>query len=141
MIILDTNVVSEVMKPNPEPAVKDWLDAQPEETLWLSSVTVFEIMCGIESLPTGKRKTGLADAFNELLQKDFDNRVLAFDEQHARKAGEIFARLRGQGQNPEYRDIQIAGVVGAFAAVLATRNIRHFAGTGVSLTNPWDFQP
>lgn len=141
MIILDTNVVSEVMKPNPEPAVKDWLDAQPEETLWLSSVTVFEIMCGIESLPTGKRKTGLADAFNELLQKDFDNRVLAFDEQHARKAGEIFARLRGQGQNPEYRDIQIAGVVAAFAAVLATRNIRHFAGTGVSLTNPWDFQP
>ena len=100
MIILDTNVVSEVMKPNPEPAVKDWLDAQPEETLWLSSVTVFEIMCGIESLPTGKRKTGLADAFNELLQKDFDNRVLAFDEQHAPKGGRNLREASRSGTKP-----------------------------------------
>ncbi len=141
MIILDTNVVSEMMKPQPNAVVKDWMDAQLEETLWLSSVTVFEIACGIELLPTGKRKEGIADAFNELLINDFENRVLAFDDQHARRAGEIFARLRSQGQHPEYRDVQIAGIVAAFNAVLATRNTKHFSDTGVTLTNPWDFQP
>lgn len=141
MIVLDTNVVSEVMKPQPDTVVRDWLDAQPDEKLWLTSVTVFEITCGIELLPNGKRKTGLADAFNELLVNDFDGRVLAFDDQHARRAGEIFARLRSQGQNPEYRDIQIAGVVAAFDAVLATRNTKHFSGTGVTQINPWEFQP
>lgn len=141
MIILDTNVVSEMMKPQPDSVVRDWLDAQPDETLWLTSVTVFEITCGIELLPNGKRKTGLADAFNELLVNDFDSRALAFDDQHARRAGEIFAGLRGQGQNPEYRDIQIAGIVAAFNAVLASRNAKHFSGMGVKLINPWKFQP
>ncbi|MDA8746449.1 type II toxin-antitoxin system VapC family toxin [Rubripirellula amarantea] len=141
MIVLDTNVISEVMKPVPDPVVKDWLDAQVDETMWLTSVTVFEIACGVEQLPSGKRKTALVDAFNELIVKDFQNRVLAFDDQHARKAGELWAKLKSLGRVSEFRDIQIAGIVATFKATLATRNTRHFLDTGVKLIDPWNVTP
>lgn len=138
MIILDTNVLSEVMRVQSDLAVTAWLDAQPIRDLWLSSITVFEISCGIETLPNGKRKTRLAEALDDLLVVDFGGRIADFDEQSARLAGQLFARQKATGWNPDFRDAQIAGIATAHQARLATRNTKHFEGTGLVLINPWD---
>jgi len=137
LILLDTNVISALMQREPDAAVVQWLDSQPPESIWTTSITVFEIRFGLELLASGRRRTALEQAFNDMLEADFENRVVAFDEAAAQAAGEIAAQRRRTGRSVEIRDVQIAGIAAARKAAVATRNVRHFAGLGVELIDPW----
>jgi predicted nucleic acid-binding protein len=137
VILLDTNVLSAFMKPEPDAAVVAWLDTQPRKSLWTTAITVFEIRTGLELLPLGRRRQSLEDAFTRALQQAFDGRVVPFDETAAQAAGRITAERRKIGRSLEIRDVQIAGIAVARKAAVATRNIRHFEGLGLELINPW----
>ena len=137
MILLDTNVVSALMRRTPESEVVDWLDGQPSESLWTTSITVFEVQTGIELLEPGRRRRQLEDAFAELLGQDLAGRVQAFDERAALAAGGIAASRRHAGRTLEIRDLQIAGIATVRRATLATRNARHFEDLGIPLVDPW----
>jgi predicted nucleic acid-binding protein len=138
MILLDTNVLSALMQHMPDPVVASWLDGQPAESIWTTSVTVFEIRTGIELLERGRRRKRLEQVFSQLLTEDLEGRVKPFDQAAAVAAGTIAATRQRAGQTVEIRDVQIAGIATARRAKLATRNTRHFEGTGVGLINPWD---
>jgi len=137
VIVLDTNVISALMRREPEPAVVRWLDDAPAESLWITSVTVFEVRFGLDLLVAGRRRRQLEDAFVRAIEEDFENRVLDFDRAAAEAAASIAARERRAGRTIEIRDVQIAGIAFARKATLATRNVRHFDGLGVALVNPW----
>lgn len=137
MIVLDTNVVSTLMRREPEPAVVSWLDSLPAESVWTTCISVFEIRLGLEVLVDGRRRRALEEAFAKALAEDFENRVLPFDEAAAQAAGIIAAERRRAGRSVEIRDVQIAGITKARKATLATRNTRHFEGCGLTLVDPW----
>lgn len=137
MILLDTNVLSALMRREADPVAVAWLDAQPPESIWTTAITVFEIRFGLEILAKGRKRHALEEAFNSALAEDFDGRVLAFDQAAADAAAAIAARQREAGRPVEIRDVQIAGIAAARKSTLATRNTRHFEATGISLTDPW----
>ncbi len=137
MIVLDTNVVSELMKRSPQKAVVAWLDAQPSKSIWTTSITVFEIFFGIETLPGGKRQTAIRKAFESALENELEGRVLNFDLASASESAMISAALHRVGRPVDVREVQIAGIVSARHATLATRNTKHFADAGVALVDPW----
>jgi toxin FitB len=105
--------------------------------MWTTAITVFEIRFGLEIMVNGHRRCRLEEAFAKALEEDLDDRVLPFDQPAALAAGVIAAEQRRQGRPVEIRDVQIAGIAAARKAALATRNIRHFEGTGIPLINPW----
>jgi predicted nucleic acid-binding protein len=137
MILLDTNVLSALMQEKPDPHVVAWLDLQPAESIWTTSVTVFEIRFGVEILAAGKRRRFLEDTFEQMLAEDFDGRVVPFDERAAQWAGRFAAARRRAGRTIEIRDAQIAGIAAARKATIATRNVRHFDALGPALIDPW----
>ena len=137
MIILDTNVLSTLMCKLPDAAVVRWLDRQPAESIWITSVTLFEARLGLALLPDGKRRTTLASAFARLLEEDLQNRVLDFDTGAAIEAAELAARRQRAGRPVDIRDTQIAGIALARRATLATRNARHFADLKINVIDPW----
>lgn len=137
MIVLDTNVISALMRREPDPAMIAWLDGLPVESVWITSITVFEVRFGLDLLAAGRRRRQLEEAFAKALEEDFEGRVLSFDRAAAEAAAEIAARERRMGRTIEIRDVQIAGIAAARKATLATRNVRHFEGLGVNLVNPW----
>jgi predicted nucleic acid-binding protein len=137
VIVLDTNVVSALMRREVDPIVIAWLDDQPPESIWTTAVTVFEIRFGLEILADGRRRRQLEDAFNHALADDFEGRILAFEQSAAQEAASIAARRRQAGEPIEIRDAQIGGIVAARRASLATRNTRHFADLGITLVDPW----
>jgi len=137
VIILDTNVISALMQRDPDRSVVAWLDGQPPESVWTTSVTLFEIMYGLALLAKSKRRVALEEAFAASLSEDLGARVLAFDEDAARHAAVLSARARRAGRPVEIRDVQIAGIAGARRAQLATRNTKHFEAFGVRLVDPW----
>lgn len=138
MILLDTNVLSALMRTTPDPVVLDWLDNQPVESIWTTSIAVFEIRAGIELLERGRRRKQLEQAFTKLLTDDLSGRVQTFDQAAAVAAASIAASRQRAGRVAEFRDVQIAGIAVARHATLATRNPRHFEGTGVDLIDPWN---
>lgn len=113
-----------------------WLDAQPGESVWLTSITLFETAFGLALLPAGKRRHALEDAFAALLAQDLDGRVAAFDGAAANAAAMLAAKRRRAGRPVAMRDTQIAGLAIARRAMLATRNVRHFEGVP-TVVNPW----
>lgn len=137
MILLDTNVLSALMRREADPVVVAWLDAQPPESIWTTAITVFEIRFGLGILAEGRKRKALEEAFASALDEDFDGRVLAFDQAAADAAAAIAARQRQAGRPVEIRDVQIAGIAAARKAALATRNTRHFEGAGITLIDPW----
>jgi predicted nucleic acid-binding protein len=137
VILLDTNVLSALMQRDPEPAVVAWLDGLPAESVWTTAVTVFEVRFGLELLTAGQRRRRLEEAFAKALEDDFEGRVLPFDHAAATAAGAIAAKQRRAGRPVEIRDVQIAGIALARKAALATRNVRHFEGLGLTLIDPW----
>lgn len=137
MIILDTSVLSAVMRRLPDAAVVGWLDRQPAESIWISSVTLFEARLGLALLPDGKRRTALASAFARLLEEDLQNRVLDIDTGAASEAAELAARRQRAGRPVDIRVIQIAGIALARHATLATRNARRFADLKINVIDPW----
>jgi len=137
VILLDTNVLSALMRHEPEQTVIRWLDALPPESVWTTSITVFEVRLGLEILARGRRRRRLEEAFSKALEEDFENRVVVFDRPAAEAAGRIAAERRRAGRPVEIRDVQIAGIATARKAKLATRNLRHFEGLGLDLIDPW----
>lgn len=137
MIILDTNVLSELMRRAPDAAVLEWVDGQPPESIWITSVTVFEVEFGLALLPKGRRRSQLEEAFAAMLSEDLDGRVLAFDDEAARRSAGFGAKAQKAGQAVEIRDLQIAGIAADRRAVLATRNTRHFDRFGLRVVDPW----
>ncbi len=137
MILLDTNILSALMLREPDTAVVSWLDRQSVESVWTTTITVFEIRFGLENLAGGKRRHQLEDIFNQALEIDLEGRVLPFDLAAARASASIAAQQRKIGRPVEIRDVQIAGIALANKATLATRNIRHFQGLGIHLIDPW----
>lgn len=138
MILLDTNVVSALMRRGPEPVVVVWLDDQPAESIWTTSITVFEVQAGLELLTPSRRRQQLERAFDELLADELQGRIQSFDQAAARAAGNIAATRQKAGRPVEIRDVQIAGIATARRATLATHNTRHFDGLGVALVDPWE---
>ena len=137
MMILDTNVLSALMQQPPEPQVVAWLDRQSAESIWITSVTLFEARYGLELLPAGHRKTTLQEHFGSLLQDDLENRVLVFDANAANEAAALAASRKAIGRPVDMRDTFIAGIAQARRATLATRNLRHFDDLTVPVVNPW----
>ena len=136
MIVLDTNVVSEAMKPEPAPAVRDWLDEQAAETLYLSSVTVAELLFGIGALPEGRRKEKLAATLNGLLGL-FEGRILPFDTAAARHYADLAVAARHSGQGFPTPDGYIAAIATAHGFAVATRDASAFKTAGVPIIDPW----
>jgi predicted nucleic acid-binding protein len=141
VILLDTNVVSELMRRAPAAAVVAWLDQQPAESIWTTSITVFEVRTGLELLDPGQRRRDLERAFALLLDDDLEGRVQSFDPPAAIAAGTIAALRQRAGRTLEVRDVQIAGIATARKATLGTRNIRHFSGLSVPLVDPFSHSP
>ena len=137
MILLDTNVISEAMKPAPERSVRDWLDAQAAETLFLSSVTIAELSFGIAALPKGRRKDNLSAALAGLLAL-FAARVLPFDTAAAQRYGELAAKARIAGRGFPTPDGYIAAIAATQGFIVATRDASAFAAAGLKVINPWN---
>jgi predicted nucleic acid-binding protein len=138
MTILDTNVVSEIMRPVPAPAVLRWISDQISEELHLTAITVAEVFYGIELLPPGKRQEILRAGAEQLLQVIFTDRILTFDARAAREFSQIASSRRKQGRPMSEFDAQIAAIARAKNAVIATRDTGDFEGCGVKLVNPWE---
>ena len=137
MIILDTNVLSALMRPKPEQVVSRWLDSQPWESIWTTSITLFEIQLGLGILAAGSRKRSLTTAFDELLHQDLQDRILDFDSPAAIAAASFAASRQSAGRPVDVRDTLIAGIAVARRASIATRNVKHFKDAGVPVLNPW----
>ena len=137
MIILDTNVLGTLMRSLPDTAVVKWLDRQPAESVWITSVTLFEARFGLALLPSGRRRQRLELEFDRLLREDLENRVLDFDSAAAVEAASLAAAQQKSGRSVDMRDTQIAGIALACHATLATRNVRHFADLEISIVDPW----
>lgn len=137
MIILDTNIISELMKPLPAQSLLAWLDQQESDTLFITSVTVGEIMYGLHALPEGRRRASLEDAFKKVLNEAFAGRSHPFDDLAAMQYGKIMSACKGKGRGMSVCDGQIAAIVAAHRCQLATRNIKDFEACGISVVNPF----
>jgi len=137
MIILDTNVLSALMRQSADKKVVGWLDKQPRTSIWTSSITILEIRYGLQILPGGKRRSALIQTFEKVLVDKIENRVAPFDAVAAQQAGDLMALRHRKGRPGELRDTMIAGIVLASHATLATRNTLHFEDLSVAVVNPW----
>lgn len=137
MIILDTNVISEIMRPTPDPAVGTWLAAQDSLDLTTTTITIGEIQRGIVRLPAGKRRKDLEARFSAFLEEAFSGRLLAFDKDAAFACAAVSAARERKGLHADAVDMMMAGVVKSAGARLATRNTSDFEECGIALTNPW----
>ena len=137
MIGVDTNAVSELMGLEPAPAVLEWVDRQPAEHVWLTAVTLAELLYGIGRLPEGQRKATLAAGLEAMLPEDLDHRVAAFDEPATAHYADIVVVRERTGRPISSADAQIAAVCRSHGATIATRNVHDFTGTGITIVNPW----
>jgi toxin FitB len=137
MIVLDTNVISEVLRPVPEPSVLDWLANQPRASLFTTNVTRGEILYGIRLLSDGKRRRGLWDAAKNIFDDDFADQVLSFDSDAADMYAEIAASRRAAGKPISQFDAMIVAMARSRGASLATRNVKDVEDCGVDVINPW----
>jgi predicted nucleic acid-binding protein len=138
LIVVDTNVISELTRQSPAPSVVSWLDSLAADEVATTAITAAELLDCVERLPDGRRKTELAAAIHSLLGDDFGGRVLAFDEQAARRYAEIVSRRERLGRPIGFPDAQIAAICRAIGATLATRNTDDFEETGIDLIIPWN---
>ena len=138
MIVLDTNVISEPLKTQADPAVQRWLDRQEAETLYPTTVNLAEVLIGIELLPEGKRKKGMATAMRELLQALFGTRLLSFDEEAAVAYSVLISRAMAKGYTISVADGQIAAIAAVHGFTVATRDTAPFLAAGVPVLNPWE---
>jgi len=137
MILLDTNVISEMMRERPEPAVSAWLDKQPEEELWTASVVLAELLSGIDMMPVGRKQRALSEAVEAMIAEDFRGQILDFDLRAARQYGHILATRRKMGRPIREFDAQIAAIASVHRAALATRDVKDFIACGLKVIDPW----
>lgn len=137
MIILDTNVLSECLRPKPEPCVLAWLSTQSRTRLFTTTIVESEILYGVRLLPDGARKTALTEAVRAIFNHDFSGRVLSFDRDAATAYAELASSRKAAGRPIAQFDAMIAAVAYSTGAVLATRNLKDFEGCKIDLLNPW----
>jgi predicted nucleic acid-binding protein len=137
MIILDTNVLSELMRPKPSANVLRWIEKQPEMELFTTSITEAEIFYGIEILPKGKRRELLTVLADAVFAEDFSGRIYGFDSEAARVFSKIMSSRRASGRPISQSDAQIAAIAKVARAKLATRDVQDFEQCGIDLVNPW----
>jgi toxin FitB len=139
MVILDTNIISAMIReePRPDPAIVSWLDSQSWLSMWITSITVLEIRFGFAIMAAGRRQTSRLLAFERVLDEDLERRVLPFDSAAAEQAASLMEQRRRAGRPGDLRDTMIAGIALAHRATLATRNVRHFDDLGVPVVDPW----
>ena len=137
MIVLDTNVVYALMLDRPDADVVRWLDEQAPRSIWTTSITVFEVRYGIARMAAGARKRRLSALFDALLDEDLQGRVVDFDSSAAEHTATLMAELQSAGRRIDLRDGMICGIALARRADVATRNVRRFASTPVTIVNPW----
>lgn len=141
MILLDTNVISELVRSEPSQAVLDWLDELDAGQVATTAITVAELLYGVARLPEGRRKQQLETAIAELIDRDLAGRVHAFDSVAAGHYAQLVDARERAGKPMSAADAQIASIARAVGATLATRNTRDFAGVGVKLIDPWQLRP
>lgn len=137
MIVLDTNVISEVMRETPDEQVVTWLGRQKSLNLAVTTITLAEIQRGLKRLPAGKRRKQLETNFFHFIARGFQGRVLPFDEQAARMYGDVCAQRESKGLHADALNLMIAAIVKSANASLATRNVSDFEQCGIKLINPW----
>jgi toxin FitB len=137
MIVLDTNVVSEPLRPAPSASVMDWIRSQPNTVMFATTITEAELLYGIALLPLGKRRSSLESAVQREFTVQFSGRILSFDSAAAREYAEIAATRRRAGRPMSDADARIAAIARSRGAELATRNVADFAGCGLEVINPW----
>jgi len=140
VIILDTNVLSELLTPAPSVTVEAWLAEQPPTSVFITTVTEAEILYGLRLLPDGRRRRDLEAAIVPILREDFAGRILPFDSEAADAYAKLAAERRKAGRPISQFDAQIAAIARSRGAALATRNVADFEGTGIAIINPWDHQ-
>ncbi|WP_207100263.1 type II toxin-antitoxin system VapC family toxin [Paracoccus shandongensis] len=138
MIILDTDVLSEILRPEPERQVVDWLSAQDGADIYLTTISEAELRYGVAILPPGKQRDGLAATIDQIMREDFAGRVLPFDSPAAGAFAVISAARRAIGRPITHADCQIAAIARVHGATVATRNTPDLAGCGIDLINPWN---
>lgn len=136
MIVLDTNVISEAMKPEPQASVRDWLDAQAAETLFLSSVTIAELLFGIGVLPQGRRRDNLTAVLDGVLDL-FEGRILPFDTVAAQRYADLAVKARAAGKGFPTPDGYIAASAAAHGFAVASRDTSAFHAAGLTVIDPW----
>lgn len=137
MIILDTNVLSEALKPQPSGIVLRWLDAQPSPAVFTTTITLAEVLYGIEAVPPGRRRTQLLAAVEKMFAEQFEGRILPFDEYAARQYAAVVASRDATGRPISQFDAMIAAIARSQHAAVATRNTADFERCGVPLIDPW----
>lgn len=137
MNILDTNVVSELMRPRPSPRVLGWIAEQRNAELFTTSITEAEVYYGVELLAEGKRRQALFAAAESLFSLDFAGRILGFESEAARAFAKIVAKRRSAGKPIGLADAEIAAIASVYSALLVTRDVADFAGCGIEVFNPW----
>ena len=137
MIVLDTNVVSELMRPLPNPAVESWIANRPAASLFFSAVGEAELRFGLAIMPAGRRRDALASEIEAMLHDDFADWILPFDSGAARAYAEIAASRRAIGRPAAEADCQMAAITQSRGMALATRNVRDFQDMGVNVIDPW----
>ncbi|MBO0904387.1 type II toxin-antitoxin system VapC family toxin [Jiella sonneratiae] len=137
MIILDTNVISEMMRALPEQRVMDWQDRQEINAVFLTAISKAELQYGIAVMPVGRRRTLLADSLQATLTEDFGGRILPFDGEAAEAYADIRANRRAIGRPIKEMDAQIAAIAAVQGAKIATRNVKDFDDCGIAILNPW----
>ncbi len=138
MFVLDTNVVSELMRPAPRPAVEAWVGGRPAASLFFTAVGESELWFGVEIMPRGVRRDALAAAIEQMLRGDFASRILPFDSRAARHYATLAATRRAAGRPISQADCQIAAIAGSRGSTIVTRNVSDFEGLGIALVNPWE---
>jgi toxin FitB len=137
MIILDTNVISEAFKPAPNSTVMKWLDAQEPETLFITTISLAEMLAGVHKMPEGRRRAELSNLVENRTIAAFENRILNFDLPAVKAFGPLNARACSVGNPIAFADCAIAAIALARGYILTTRNVRDFKGTGIEIFNPW----
>jgi predicted nucleic acid-binding protein len=141
MILLDTNVISELMRPLPDPDAVAWLSRHPRRNLWTSSVVIAELLSGIELMHSGRKQRVLREAVEGMISEDFRGQILEFDLESARQYGLVLSTRQRMGRPIHEMDAQIAAIARVHNATLATRNISDFLSCDVALVNPWPDEP
>jgi toxin FitB len=138
MIIVDANIISELMRREPATAVVDWLNTANPDMLWTSTIVTMEVRYGLECMPAGKRRSVLTSAFEDMVELLFAERILDFDEAASRITASLMARSKQAGVTIDLRDSMIAGTALSRRALLATRNVKHFADVAIQIVNPFE---
>ena len=137
MFLLDTNIISELLRPSPDPAVETWVDDRRATDLYFSAIGEAELRYGVAVLPDGRRRAALASAIEAILREDFTDRILPFDREAARDYADIAAMRRAAGRTVLPADSQIAAIARSRGMAIATRNVRDFENIGIEVIDPW----